>query len=122
MRRLQELAKSINGEVVGAEHAEILGAATIARSTRGDITFACSQKPFEEFLLSDAAAVVAARDIELTDQCNAIIVDDPLESFTAIVAQFRPPVKENLSASALERSLPIQRKSQMASAFTPALL
>lgn len=93
MRRLQELAKSINGEVVGAEHAEILGAATIARSTHGDITFACSQKHFEEFLRSDAAAVVTSRDITLNEQCNAIVVDDPLESFTAIVAQFRPPVQ-----------------------------
>ena len=93
MRRLQELAKSINGEVVGAEHAEILGAATIARSTRGDITFACSQKHFKDFLQSDAVAVVASRDIELNHQCNAIVVDDALEAFTTIVAQFRPPVE-----------------------------
>jgi len=92
MRRLQELAKSINGEVAGSEHAEILGAATIARSTSGDITFARTQKHYSEFLQSDAAAVVVSRDVELEAGRDAIVVDKPLEAFTQIVAQFRPPV------------------------------
>ena len=93
MRLLQELAKSIDGEIVGAEHAEILGAATIARSGPGYVTFACTQKHYEEFLASEAAAVVVSRDIELDDRRSAIIVDNPLEVFTQIVVQFRPPVQ-----------------------------
>lgn len=91
MRRLQELAKSIDGEIAGSEHAEIMGAATIARSSVGDITFARSQSHYNEFLHSDATAVVVSRDVVLDSRRNAIVVDNPLEAFTTIVAQFRPP-------------------------------
>lgn len=91
MRHLQELAKSVNGKVAGEAQAEISGTATIARSSPGDITFAQSQKHYDEFLASDAEAVVVSADIELDDSRNAIIVDEPLKSFTELVAQFRPP-------------------------------
>jgi len=77
MRLLQELAKSIDGEVAGSEHAEIKGAATIARSQPGDITFAQTQKHYDQFLDSVAAAVVVPRDIVLDRNRAAIIVDNP---------------------------------------------
>ena len=93
MRHLQELAKLVNGELAGSEHAEILGAATIAGSRPGCITFAQTQAHYQEFEASEAVAVVVSRDIELTDGCNAIVVDDPLDAFTQIVAEFRPPVE-----------------------------
>lgn len=93
MRRLQELALSVNGTVAGAEHAEISGAATIARSQPGDITFAQSQQHYDEFLKSSATAVVVSDDIKLADGQNAIIVTNPLDAFTAIVAQYRPPIQ-----------------------------
>ena len=93
MRLLQELAKSVDGEVAGSEHAEILGAATIARSRPGYVTFARTQKHYDEFVASDAAAVIVSRDIELDESRNAIVVDNPLEAFTQVVAQFRPPVQ-----------------------------
>lgn len=92
MRRLQELAESIGGTVAGSEQAEIIGAATIARSTQGDITFAQTQQHYNEFLNSDAEAAVVSPELQLEPGRNAIIVDNPLDSFTKIVALFRPPV------------------------------
>ena len=93
MRLLQELAKSIDGEVAGSEHAEIMGAATIARSQPGDITFAQTQKHYDQFLVSEAAAVVVSHDITLDQSRDAIVVENPLEAFTQIVSEFRPPVQ-----------------------------
>lgn len=93
MRQLQALAKSVDGIVAGPEHAEIYGAATIARSNAGDITFARTQKHYDEFIASDAKAVVVSDQIQLDPNRNAIIVADPLKAFTAIVSQFRPPVQ-----------------------------
>ncbi len=93
MRRLQELAKSIGGTFVGSEQAEITGAATIARSQQGDITFAQTQKHYEEFLKSEASAVVVSELVEVSSDTNAIIVKDAAEAFAQIVALFRPPVK-----------------------------
>ena len=93
MRLLQELAKSIDGEVAGSELAEIMGAATIARSQPGDITFAQTQKHYDQFLNSEASAVVVSRDIVIDNSRDAIVVGDPIQAFTKIVAQFRPPVQ-----------------------------
>ncbi|QEG22147.1 UDP-3-O-(3-hydroxymyristoyl)glucosamine N-acyltransferase [Mariniblastus fucicola] len=95
MRQLQELAESINGTVAGSEQAEISGAATIARSRSGDITFAQSQKHYDEFLRSEASAVVVSRGVLLDSTRDAIIVDNALDAFTQIVSQFRPPVKRS---------------------------
>lgn len=93
MRRLQELADSVNGVIVGSKQAEIVGAATIARSQPGEITFAQTAKHYEEFLKSDAAAVVVSKELELVEGRNAIVVSDALKAFEQIVALFRPPVK-----------------------------
>jgi len=93
MRRLQELAESVNGIIAGSAQTEIVGAATIARSRPGDITFAQTAKHYEEFLQSDAAAVVVSSEVQLDETRCAIVVSNPLEVFTAIVALFRPPVQ-----------------------------
>lgn len=92
MRRLQELAESIGGTVAGSEQAEIVGVATIVRSKQGDITFAQTQQHYVDFLKTNAAAVVVSQAIKLDPNRNAIIVDEPLKSFTEIVTLFRPPV------------------------------
>jgi len=93
MRRLQELASTVDGTVAGSEQAEITGAATISRSRQGDITFAATQKHYDEFLQSTAAAVVVSSSVEIDQNRNAIIVDNAVDAFAKIVALFRPPVK-----------------------------
>jgi UDP-3-O-[3-hydroxymyristoyl] glucosamine N-acyltransferase len=92
MRRLQELAQAIGGTVAGSAQAEITGVATIARSSHGDVTFAQTQQHYNDFLGTEAAAVIVASSIELDPNRNALIVEQPLESFTEIVTLFRPPV------------------------------
>ena len=100
MRRLQELAESIDGIIAGSEQVEIKGAATIARSQSGDITFAQTDKHYQEFLDSDASAVVVSKGVEIDTSRNAIIVSNPLDAFAKIVTLFRPPVKRrNLGIS-----------------------
>ncbi len=92
MRRLQELAEAIGGTVAGSEQAEIMGVATIARSQKGDVTFAQTQQHYNDFLDTDAEAVVVSSLIELDPNRNAIIVEQPVDSFTEIVTLFRPPI------------------------------
>lgn len=93
MRRLQEIAQQVNGTVVGDGSVEISGAATIARSQSGFLTFAQSQQHYDDFLASDASAVIVSEKIELDQQRTAIVVTNPLSAFTQIVSQFRPPVE-----------------------------
>ena len=95
MRRLQEIAQSVNGTIVGDSSLEITGAATIARSGSGFLTFAQSQQHYDDFLASDASAVIVGENIELNQQRTAVVVANPLSAFTQIVSQFRPPVQRN---------------------------
>lgn len=95
MRRLQELASTVDGTVAGSEQAEITGAATISRSQHGDITFAATQNHYDKFIESAASAVVVSSSVEINPDRSAIVVDDAVDAFGKIVALFRPPVKRS---------------------------
>ena len=56
MMRLHQLAQLVGGNLTSAEDPVINGAASIARATSMQITFACSTKHHDQFLDSDAAA------------------------------------------------------------------
>lgn len=93
MKRLQELANTIGGTIVGSPDAEITAAVTIARATVGDITFAATQKHYDLFAQSGATAVIVSADIVCDESRNAIVVEDALAGFTKLVELFQPPVQ-----------------------------
>jgi UDP-3-O-[3-hydroxymyristoyl] glucosamine N-acyltransferase len=95
MKRLQELANTVGGRVAGSDQVEITAVSTVARADAGDITFAATQKHYDEFLQTNAAAVIVSPQVKLDETRNAIVVDDVVSSFTRIVEIFRPPVARN---------------------------
>lgn len=91
MVRLGELSKIVGGQLTTDPDLEISGAASIARAGRTDITFVSSQKHFESFLQSDAAAAVVGFEVDSTEK-PCIIVDDVTEGFIEIAERFQPPI------------------------------
>ena len=93
MRQLLELAQHVNGTVTGPDQPSITDAATLANAIVGSITFATSEEHYQEFLASQAAAVVVSKEIEVDPGRSAIVVDDVFGAFTEIVKLFRAPVE-----------------------------
>ena len=96
MMRLHQLAQLVGGNLTATVAPEISGAASIARATSNQITFACSEKHFEQFLVSAAAAALIPRSIESPDK-PCIQVDDVKLAFDKIAAHFKPPVQRATS-------------------------
>ena len=63
MRRLNELAQAVNGEVTHNPQLEISGAGRIASASDSAITFVTSEDHFQKFLDGAAAAAVVARKL-----------------------------------------------------------
>ena len=92
MMRLHQLAQLVGGNLTSAEDPVINGAASIARATRLQITFACSVKHHEQFLASDAAAAIIPREIESSDK-PCIRVENVEVAFAKIASHFKPPIE-----------------------------
>ncbi|MCH2182673.1 MAG: UDP-3-O-(3-hydroxymyristoyl)glucosamine N-acyltransferase [Mariniblastus sp.] len=96
MKRLNELANHVSGNILGNAECQVTGAASLNRATCSEITFATSEKHFTEFLTSQAMAAIIPKGLKLDDlvleQKSFICVDDPEAAFTEIVKLFRPTV------------------------------
>ena len=92
MMRLHQLAQLVGGNLTSAEDPVINGAASIARATSMQITFACSTKHHEQFLASDAAASIIPREIETSDK-PCIRVENVEVAFAKIARHFKPPIE-----------------------------
>ncbi|MFK7768821.1 MAG: UDP-3-O-(3-hydroxymyristoyl)glucosamine N-acyltransferase [Mariniblastus sp.] len=96
MRRLDELAALVGGEVTTQPDLEISGAGSISRAGTTEITFVTSPKHFEDFLKSSAAAAVVSFELDGNATPTGkpcIQVDNVEDSFAEIVALFKPPVQ-----------------------------
>ncbi len=96
MKRLEELAALVGGTITGQPDLQIAGAGSINRAGKAEITFVTSQKYFEDFLQSDAAAAVVSFQLDgnatpIGKPC--IQVDDVKVAFGDIVALFKPLVE-----------------------------
>ena len=92
MMRLHQLAQLVGGNLTSAEDPMITGAASIARATSMQITFAYSPKLHEQFLASDAAAAIIPKEIESSDK-PCIRVEDVQLAFAKIASHFKPPIE-----------------------------
>ncbi len=102
MRRLNELAELVKGELNHSPEREISDMGRIASASKFGITFANSKAHYQRFLDSDAAAALVSGIEGLTDQpastlCSLpkpiIVVADAEAAFTQIATLFRPPVQ-----------------------------
>ena len=96
MRRLDELAALVGGETTAQPDLEITGAGSINRAGDSEITFVTSQKYFEDFLQSDAAAAVVSYKLDgnadpIGKPC--IQVQNVEAAFAEIVALYKPPIQ-----------------------------
>lgn len=86
---LQEIAKLVNGEVVGDGSVVITGVSGIKEAKEGDITFLANSKYTPLLDTTKAAAVITSRDIT-TCPCPSIRVDNPSLAFAQVVAAIHP--------------------------------
>ena len=95
MMLLQELSQLVGGTLTSQADLKITGAASIARATPTEITFATSEKHLQQFLKSDAAAAVIPLALQEVCQANpdvakpCLVVDRVDDAFAKIVAQFK---------------------------------
>lgn len=85
-----ELAKLVEGRVVGGAEKVIRGAATLQEVEPGQITLVDKCEKLKRLAETSAAAVVVPEDIEC-DWESTIVVADVHSAFAKIVAHFQPP-------------------------------
>ncbi len=103
--KLSEIAKMINGELIGDSSINISDVAQIERAGEGEISFIASKKYFKFLSATNASAVIVPKDIEDTDK-NIIKTDNPYVSFIKLIQLFRPSevsVKSGIDKSAVIR-------------------
>ena len=101
MRRLNDLAKIVDGTASHDHELEICGVGRVTCVSESEITFVTSKKHYEYFLKSPAAAALVSGIEGLTDQAQPlspvppkpiIIVENAEAAFTKVAKLFRPPV------------------------------
>lgn len=88
-KTLKEIAKLINGEVVGDAGVVITGVAGIKEASGGDITFLANPKYLPLIDKTLASAIITSRDVKI-DSRPAILVDNPSLAFSKIISVFAP--------------------------------
>lgn len=86
---LADLAKLVNGRLVGEPTTAITGAATLDVVEPGQITLADHSDRASKLAESAAAAAIVSEQV-VCEQKPAIVVDDVHEAFAQVVAHFRP--------------------------------
>ena len=85
---LHDLAKKVNGELVGDPDTSIHLISTIQNASSGCISFLANPK-YKKFLSNtNASAVIISRDHASDLMCPGIIVDDPYAAYALISSMF----------------------------------
>ncbi|MGC8666761.1 MAG: UDP-3-O-(3-hydroxymyristoyl)glucosamine N-acyltransferase [Chthonomonadales bacterium] len=90
-RTVGELARHVEGAVVGNQDAVIFGVSSIEDAEAGDIVFAENPRFLSEAQRSRASAIIAFLDATTPDK-PLIRVDNPRYAFTKILKMFAPPL------------------------------
>lgn len=88
-KTLKEIAKFIDGEVIGDESIVITGAAGIKEAREGQITFLANPKYFPLIDKTSASAIITSRQVEASLK-PVIRVNSPSLAFSQIVSLFAP--------------------------------
>jgi UDP-3-O-[3-hydroxymyristoyl] glucosamine N-acyltransferase len=89
---LQEIAKKVEGEVLGDGEISISGVATIEEAGPGDITFLVNQKYTKFLHESHASAVIVPSEFTEEIGLSQIRVKNPYFVFLQVIQLFHPPV------------------------------
>ncbi|MFH0935590.1 MAG: UDP-3-O-(3-hydroxymyristoyl)glucosamine N-acyltransferase [Candidatus Omnitrophota bacterium] len=89
-KTLREIARLIDGEIVGDESVVITGVSGIKEADEGDITFVANPKYFHLVGVTRASAIIAARDLVSTYKKPIVRTENPSLAFAKIVASFAP--------------------------------
>ncbi|HOJ77217.1 MAG TPA: UDP-3-O-(3-hydroxymyristoyl)glucosamine N-acyltransferase [Bacillota bacterium] len=90
MTTLAELAKLVNGEIIGDGNVVITGVAGIDNAKDGDITLVASLKVLERAINSQAVAIIIPETISEVVK-PAIRVKNPRLAFAILLNHFNPP-------------------------------
>lgn len=92
---LAEIAKYIDGEIVGDAALDISGIAGIKEAKPGDITFLANAK--YESLLNEtsASAVLVAKDCDLDTNLAVIKTKDPSYAFSKVITLLNPDLEKH---------------------------
>ena len=84
-KTLEEIAKLIDGEVIGDKDTVITGVCGIKEAKKGDITFVANPKYLHLAQTTKASAVIISRDVSIEEK-PAIRTDSPSLAFTKILS------------------------------------
>ncbi|HOW42262.1 MAG TPA: UDP-3-O-(3-hydroxymyristoyl)glucosamine N-acyltransferase [Candidatus Omnitrophota bacterium] len=91
-KTLKEIARLVNGEIVGDENLKITGVAGIQEASEGDITFLANPKYLPFLPVTRASAVITGRSVESGGK-TILRVDNPSLAFTEVVSFVLPQEK-----------------------------
>ena len=83
-KTLAEIAKIVNGEVVGDKDLVITGLSGIQEAQEGDLTFLANSKYIPFCKKTKASAIITSRDVEIPGK-SVIRTDNPSLAFTNLM-------------------------------------
>ncbi|HQO38233.1 MAG TPA: UDP-3-O-(3-hydroxymyristoyl)glucosamine N-acyltransferase [Candidatus Omnitrophota bacterium] len=89
-KTLKEIARLVNGDIVGDENALITGVAGIEDAREGDITFMANPKYHAFLSRTRASCVIVGRDAADAGGKTLLRVDNPSLAFTQVVSFVHP--------------------------------
>ena len=92
MLTLDQIAKLVDGEIVGDTDTKITGVETIEGARQGDLTFAVNQKHLEKLGASQASAVLIANNMT-EESLPSVRCNDVQQAFTLVAEHLRPTCK-----------------------------
>ena len=87
---LGEIAKLIDGKVIGNSDAIVIGLNEIHVVRNGDITFVDHPKYYKKVLESDASFVIINKEVDAPDGKSLIIHDAPMDAFNKLINHSNP--------------------------------
>ncbi|MDD4954114.1 MAG: UDP-3-O-(3-hydroxymyristoyl)glucosamine N-acyltransferase [Candidatus Omnitrophica bacterium] len=88
-KTLGEIARLVDGELIGNKAIAITGVAGIKEAREGDITFLANPKYFHLLEKTQASAVITSKELKSASK-SIIRTDNPSIAFTKVIASFLP--------------------------------
>jgi len=88
-KTLKEIAKLVDGKVIGNGDILITGASGIREATEGDITFLANSKYIPLMKKTRAAAIITSDDVQKTNK-PLIVTENPSLAFAKIISMITP--------------------------------
>lgn len=87
---VQEIAESLNAEIIGNDDVIITGINEIHMVEKGDITFVDHPKYYEKVLRSNASVILINKKDTAPKGKTLLYTEDPFTSYVTLVKRFRP--------------------------------